>query len=99
MAQIGLYWRVPPTFQPVEYRVSLRLQDAAGRTVAQTDSRPDEDRAATHTWRPGWIYPDLHNLVLPPSPGRYTLAVALAPPGQPASAFWPAPVVLIDSEQ
>ena len=62
---------------------------------APTDSRPDEDRAATRTWRPGWIYPDLHNLVLPRSPGRYTLTLALTPDGQPAPAPWQPPVVLL----
>ena len=91
--QFGLYWQVPATFAGPDYRIGLRLLDAAGQVVAQTDTRPDEDRAATHTWRPGGLYPDLHNIQAPPGPGTYTVQLAVYPDGQPAAAdTWIAPL-------
>ena len=95
VVQIGLYWRVPAEFRAADYRVVLELRDAQDRTVTRTDTRPDEDRAATHTWRPGWIYPDLHNLVLPPGPGRYSLLITLYPTDQLTLAdTWQPPLII-----
>jgi hypothetical protein len=91
--QFGLYWQVPATFAGPDYRIGLRLLDAAGQVVAQTNTRPDEDRAVTHTWRPGGLYPDLHNIQAPPGPGTYTVQLAVYPDGQPAAAdTWIAPL-------
>ena len=91
--QVGLYWWVPATFAPTDYRIGLRLLTPTGQIVAQTDTRPDEDRAATHTWRPGGLYPDLHNIQAPPGPGSYTLQLSVYPTGQPAAAdLWTAPL-------
>jgi hypothetical protein len=93
VVQIGLYWRVPPTFAGPDYRIGLRLLNAAGQVAAQTDTRPDEDQALTHTWRPGGLYPDLHNIQAPPGPGSYTLQLSVYPTGQPAAAdLWTAPL-------
>jgi hypothetical protein len=95
MVQIGLYWHGPAAFQPVDYRVVLELRNTQGAPVTRTDTRPDEDRAATHSWRPGWIYPDLHNLVLPSGPGRYILAITLYIEGQPTvSEMWEPSLVI-----
>jgi hypothetical protein len=85
-AQLGLYWRVPPGGAGADYRVALRLRDPAGQIVAQTDSRPGEDGERTSTWRPGWIYPDLHNLPLPP-PGSYQLELTLYAPNDGATTW------------
>jgi 4-amino-4-deoxy-L-arabinose transferase-like glycosyltransferase len=95
VVQLGLYWRVPASFGGQDYRVGLALRGPDGQPVVQTATRPDEDRAATSTWRAGWIYPDLHNLALPPGPGQYTLAISLYPDGQPAAAStWQVPMVI-----
>jgi hypothetical protein len=91
--QVGLYWQVPATFAPTDYRIGLRLLTPTGQVAAQTDTRPDEDRAETHTWRPGGLYPDLHNIQAPPGPGSYTLQLSVYPTGQPAAAdLWTVPL-------
>lgn len=91
--QFGLYWQVPPTFSSTDYRIILRLLNTEHQIVAQTDTRPDEDRALTHTWRPGSIYPDLHNIQTPPSPGSYTVQIAIFPTRAP-DEVWTAPLVI-----
>jgi hypothetical protein len=93
--QFGLYWRVPSTFAGPDYRIGLRLLTPTGQVAAQTDTRPGEDQDLTHTWRPGGLYPDLHNIQAPPGPGTYALQLAVYPDGQPDSAdVWTAPLLL-----
>ncbi|MDQ2806669.1 MAG: hypothetical protein M3Z04_07095, partial [Chloroflexota bacterium] len=64
VVQLGCYWQ--PTAPLVDTRITLRLVNTAGTTLAQIEGAPDEDRAATHLWNPAFLYPDLRNLPIPP---------------------------------
>jgi hypothetical protein len=92
--QLGCYWQA--RLGAPDARIVIRLTTAAGESLVQIDQAPHQDRAATHTWNPAFVYPDLHNLPIPPTlpPGAYRLQLGV---NTPAGRFAPVamPVRLI----
>jgi hypothetical protein len=92
--QLGCYWQARPGAP--DARIAIRLTTATGESLLQIDQAPDQDQAATHLWNPAFVYPDLHNLPIPPTlpPGTYGLQLGV---NAPADAFPPValPVRLI----
>ena len=80
---LTLLWR--PLRQPTgDYLVFVHLRDANGRTVAQRDTRPQNNGYPTPRWRAGELVLDIADLDLPATlaPGRYTVVLGLYPPGR-----------------
>jgi hypothetical protein len=73
---VRLDWRIddPPA---ADLKVSVRLVDASGAVVAQTDDYPIGPLLPPTTWQPGDAKPGYFVLELAPdvAPGEYTLAV------------------------
>ncbi len=81
--RLTLYWQAPPVPVSGSYQVRLRLIDEEGMTAwVSTPGFPINGRYPTSAWKPGEIIPDYHAIPLPETlpPGRYSLAVGLAPP-------------------
>jgi hypothetical protein len=78
--QLGCYWQARPGAPDV--RIVIRLTTATGESLIQIDQSPDQDQAATHLWNPAFVYPDLHNLPIPPTLplGAYRLQLGVTPP-------------------
>ena len=76
-----------------DYQVFVHLRDEGGRTVAQRDTRPQNDRHPTTAWRAGDLVLDDASLPLPATlpPGRYTIVLGLYPPGRPRLPVRPQP--------
>lgn len=84
--QLGCYWQARPGAP--DARIVIRLTTATGKSLIQIDQAPDQDQAATHLWNPAFVYPDLHNLPIPPTlpPGAYRLQLGV---NAPAGGFAP----------
>jgi hypothetical protein len=83
--KVTLYWRA---LNPIErdMKVSLVVEDAAGREVGRWDGRPAGYAYPTDRWRPGQELFGVYPLPLPagaPS-GDYTLTVALYDETEPS---------------
>lgn len=76
-SRASLRWRADgPTPRPL--KVSLRLKDETGATVAQDDRLLLNDRhLRTTEWSPGESALNLYSLALPSRPGVYTLTAVL----------------------
>ncbi len=79
-----LWWQVSAgeTPPPLDYSISLRLRDAQGNTVAQSDGPIQHygtEVVQTSRMEPGRLYMDVRQLTLPADlpPGDYHLAVAV----------------------
>lgn len=74
--RVFLWWSAAQP-APVDYSVSVVVQDAQGNIVAQADSSPLDGHAPTSGWPPGALRLDVHRLTLPAAlpPGRYDVAV------------------------
>ncbi len=94
VVQIGCYWQAVPNTGDVQ--ATIRLVNGAGATVVQIAGAPDEGRAATSTWNPNFVYPDLRNLPIPAgaAPGPYTIQIGVSTTTRPI-AFLPLPLVVI----
>ncbi|HUS14492.1 MAG TPA: phospholipid carrier-dependent glycosyltransferase [Chloroflexia bacterium] len=82
--QIGCYWQAVPATGDARVRIQLATLD--GRALVDLDQAPDEERAATSTWNPAFVYPDLHNLQVPAGlpPGFYQLLLGVSTSTSPA---------------
>ena len=69
-----------------ELKVSVRLVDSAGQSVAQADAVPVHFAYPTTAWRPGEFISDVYDLALPATlrPGEYTPVIILYDPAQGA---------------
>jgi hypothetical protein len=76
-ALVTLRWRAEgPTGRPL--KVSLRLRDGEGNTLAQDDRGLLNDRHLhTTAWQPGDTALAVYTLALPPVAGNYSLTLVL----------------------
>ena len=74
---LRLSWRAVAALG--DYKLTLRLFDAAGHQLAQVDGRPQGGQRPTPTWRPGEAVTDSYGVVVPPGslPGRYEMRVGV----------------------
>jgi len=80
-ARLKLWWRAPQGLdEPL--RISARLQDGRGLTVAATDAEPVSGAYPTTLWRAGQVVADAYEIPLPPGlpPGEYTPMVVIYEP-------------------
>ncbi len=88
--RLTLYWSA---LRPLDrdYKVTIRLVDAAGQVWGQTDARPAAYLYPTTRWPPGVLLFGPHEVTLQPDapPGEYTIEVGLydAASGQRLPAF------------
>ncbi len=77
MITVSLRWQVQqPTAQAL--KVSLRLKDAAGATLAQDDRLLLSDRHVRSTaWQPGESALNIYQMPAPQTPGVYAISVVL----------------------
>jgi hypothetical protein len=76
-ALVSLRWQADGS-TPRPLKVSLRLRDANGTTVAQEDRVLLSDlHRRTTSWQPGETALNVYSLELPVEPGTYTLSVVL----------------------
>jgi hypothetical protein len=75
---VVLYWEAI-TVPSQSYAVFVHLNDAAGKTVAQSDSYPLDWQYPTDRWQPGYVVRDERQITLPsPLPaGPFQLQVGL----------------------
>ncbi len=87
--QVSLYWLVEER-PAVPLKVSLELEDAAGRVVARLWEPPHFGEPTTDLWPAGWVYQDHHNLPLSPDlpAGEYRLVVRLLDAASNAPQGW-----------
>jgi hypothetical protein len=80
-----LWWRALDGLSE-PFKVSARLVDADGQTVAAADAEPVSGLYPTPTWRPGEVVADAYEIPLPPGlpPGEYTPLVILYEPASGA---------------
>ena len=79
---ITLYWQARAAALS-DYIMSVRLEDAGGRVVAEQQARPGNGGYATTGWTSGEVVRDWHDLQLPatlPEAG-YSLSVTVLGPG------------------
>jgi hypothetical protein len=78
---VTLYWEALDVVN-LPYKVFVHLQEAGGRTWAQSDDLPSCGTRSTQTWRTGQIVADRHVLTLPAEipTGDYGLQVGLYEP-------------------
>lgn len=85
-ARLSLIWQV---LAPVdrELKVSARLVDVDGQSVAQADAVPVHFAYPTTAWRAGEFITDVYDLALPPTlqPGEYKPLIILYDPAQGAA--------------
>lgn len=74
--RVFLWWSAEQPV-PVDFSVSVVVQDAQGNIVAQADGSPLDGQAPTSDWPLGALRLDVHRLALPAtlSPGDYGLVV------------------------
>jgi hypothetical protein len=80
-ARLRLWWQAPDGLaEPL--KVSARLVDASGRTVAATDAEPVAGAYPATAWRPGEVVADAYEIPLPAGlpPGEYTPLVIVYDP-------------------
>ncbi len=75
--RVDLWWSADKPLDQ-DYSVSVFLLDEAGRSVAQYDAFPFENRRPTTGWQPGEVIYDPHPLPADNlAPGRYQVAVQI----------------------
>ena len=79
---VTLYWEARAAALS-DYVISVRLEDAGGRVVAERQGRPGNGGYATTGWSSGEVVRDWHELVLPATlaQGDYSLSVSVLGPG------------------
>ena len=80
-ARLRLWWQAPEGLTE-PFKVSARLMDARGRTVAATDAEPVAGAYPITAWRPGEVVADAYEIPLPAGlpPGEYTPLVIVYDP-------------------
>ena len=80
-AQLRLWWRTPDGLGQ-RLKVSARLVNADGQTVAAVDAEPVANTYPTTAWRPGEVVTDVYDIPLPAGlpPGDYAPAVVVYDP-------------------
>ena len=80
-AELSLWWRAPGGLGQ-RLKISARLVNADGQTVAAVDSEPVANTYPTTAWRPGEIITDVYDIPLPAGlpPGDYTPTVVVYDP-------------------
>jgi hypothetical protein len=83
--RLTLIWEVQAPISR-ELKVSARLVDSDGQSVAQADAVPVHFAYPTTAWRPGEFISDVYDLSLPATlrPGEYTPVIILYDPAQGA---------------
>ncbi len=83
--RLTLIWEVQAPISR-ELKVSARLTDGEGQSVAQADAVPVHFAYPTTAWRPGEFISDVYDLALPAplEPGEYTPVIILYDPAQGA---------------
>ncbi|MFC2029263.1 protein O-mannosyl-transferase family [Chloroflexota bacterium] len=79
--RLKLWWRAPQGLvEPL--KISARLLDASGMTVAAADAEPVSGSYPTTLWRAGEVVADAYEIPLPPGlpPGQYTPVVVIYEP-------------------
>jgi hypothetical protein len=81
-ARLRLWWQAPGGLEE-PFKVSARLVDAVGRTVAATDAEPVAGAYPATGWRPREVVADAYEIPLPAGlpPGEYTPLVVVYQPG------------------
>lgn len=84
--RLTLVWQVNKPV-PAELKVSARLLDSAGATIAAVDKTPVNFAYPTTAWRPGEFITDVYDLPLPANlpAGNYTPLVILYDPAHNAA--------------
>jgi hypothetical protein len=79
--RLRLWWQAPEGLAE-PFKVSARLVDAGGRTVAATDAAPVAGAYPATAWRPGEVVADAYEIPLPAGlpPGAYTPLVIVYDP-------------------
>ena len=80
-ARLSLWWRAPGGLGQ-RLKVSARLVNADGVTVAAADAEPVANTYPTTAWRPGEVVSDAYDIPLPAGlpPGNYGLTVVVYDP-------------------
>ncbi|MGD2205299.1 MAG: DUF2723 domain-containing protein [Anaerolineae bacterium] len=80
-ARLRLWWRAPQGLAAPP-KISARLVDAGGHTVAATDAEPVSGAYPTPAWRPGEVVADAYEIPLPAGlpPGDYRPLVIVYDP-------------------
>ncbi len=80
-ARLSLWWRTPDGLGQ-RLKVSARLVNAGGQTVAAMDAEPVANTYPTTAWRPGEVVTDVYEIPLPAGlpPGNYTPTVVVYDP-------------------
>ncbi len=80
-ARLRLWWRAPQGLAQ-RLKISARLVDGGGRTVAATDAEPVSGAYPTPAWRPGEVVADAYEIPLPAGlpPGDYRPLVIVYDP-------------------
>ncbi|MGQ9676814.1 MAG: glycosyltransferase family 39 protein [Chloroflexota bacterium] len=76
--QVTLFWQ-PQAALGADYRLEVRLQDGAGKVVAQHLLAMAGGQYPPSQWQPGEVIRDQHRVPLAGLAGEYTLSVALRP--------------------
>jgi len=76
-ARLRLWWQAPPARPQERLKVSARLLNAGGDTVAAHDAEPVGGAYPTTAWRPGEVVADAYEIPLPTGApaGEYRLLV------------------------
>ncbi len=79
--RLRLWWQAPQVLD-APFKVSARLLDAQGRTVAAADAEPVAGAYPAVAWRPGEVVADAYEIPLPAGlpPGDYHLLVIVYDP-------------------
>ncbi len=80
-ARLSLWWRAPDGLSQ-RLKVSARLVNDDGQTVAAVDAEPVANTYPTTAWRPGEVITDVYDIPLPAGlpPGDYTPTVVVYDP-------------------
>jgi hypothetical protein len=80
-ARLRLWWQAPQGLG-APLKISARLVDTKGRTVATTDAEPVSGAYPTTAWHPGEVVADAYEIPLPAGlpPGEYTPLVIVYDP-------------------
>ncbi len=75
---VTLFWEAHAPFA-LDYTIFVHLLGPDGHVITQSDQRPQNGTAPTHTWLAGQIILDTHTLTVPNEApaGSYTLAAGL----------------------
>ena len=80
-AELTLWWRTPGGLDQ-RLKISARLVNTGGQTVAAVDAEPVANTYPTTAWRPGEIITDVYDIPLPGGlpPGDYTPTIVVYDP-------------------